>query len=160
MGDPTGAKRYSTLSSEPEQKWRTTLANPLRRAWCRRYLSFLGPERLATMGYDLDRLLGELDALPPSRDSLATDLRRFVVDVAKEPIRVRARTQQTGAPNVIRELLRARPDRAAARARPAGRKPHEDRRHPHEDRDEAQKNQLRSTVVQRTASPVEKPTRT
>jgi hypothetical protein len=116
MGDPTGARRYSTLSSEPEQKWKATLANPLRRAWCRRYLSFLGSERLATMGYDLDRLTHELDALPASRDSLGADFGRLIADVAKEPIRVRARTQQTGAPNVIRELLRATPSRGASKA--------------------------------------------
>ena len=109
MGDPTGAKRYSTLSSEPEQKWKATIANPLRKAWCRRYLNFIGNERLATMGYDLDLLTHEVDAQPTGRDSLASDLRRLIVDVAKEPIRVRARTQQTGAPNVIRELLRASP---------------------------------------------------
>jgi hypothetical protein len=107
MGDPTGAKRYSKLSPEPEQKWKTTLANPLRKAWCRRYLSFLGSARLATMGYDLERLTQELNAQPTSTDSLGGDLRRLVLDAAKEPIRVRARTQQTGAPNVIRQLLRA-----------------------------------------------------
>jgi hypothetical protein len=112
MGDPTGAKRYMALSSEPAQKWRATLANPLRKAWCRRYLSFIGAGRLARMGYDLDLLLHDLDAQPMSGDFLVSDLGRLILDVAKEPIRVRARTQQTGAPNVIRELLRAGAGRA------------------------------------------------
>lgn len=107
MGDPTGRKRYSALSSEPAQKWRKTLAGPLRREWCRRYLRFLGAERLAAMGYDLDRLLADLDSLPRSTDSLGTDLWETVKDVAKEPIRARTRTRRIGSPHVIRELLRA-----------------------------------------------------
>ncbi|MCW2988504.1 MAG: Sulfotransferase family protein [Solirubrobacterales bacterium] len=107
MGDPTGRKRYSQLSSEPGQKWRRTLANPIRREWCRRYLRFLGSDRLATMGYDLDRLLADLDSLPPSTESLGSDLWEALRDVAKEPIRVRTRTRRIGSPNVIRELLRA-----------------------------------------------------
>jgi hypothetical protein len=107
MGDPTGRKRYSTLSTEPQQKWKGTLANPLRREWCRRYLRFLGAERLATMGYDLDRIVGELDSQPASLDSFAPDLWRAAKDVAKEPIRVRTRNRRLGTPSVIRELLEA-----------------------------------------------------
>jgi hypothetical protein len=107
MGDPTGRKRYSALSSEPAQKWRKTFANPLRREWCRRYLRFLGAERLAVMGYDLELLLADLNSLPSSTDNLATDLWEAVKDVAKEPVRVRTRTRRIGSPHVIRELLRA-----------------------------------------------------
>jgi hypothetical protein len=106
MGDPTGVKRYSALSTEPAQKWKRSLANPVRKAWCRRYLRFLGEQRLATMGYDLDEIIGELDSQPTTRASLAPDLRRLVLDVAKEPVRVRIRDQGIGGPNMIRELLR------------------------------------------------------
>jgi hypothetical protein len=105
MGDPTGPQRYSALSSEPGQKWKQTLANPLRRAWCRRYLRFLGDERLAMMGYDRRRMVAQLDAQPTSIDSLAPDLLRLVKDVVKEPVRVRTRKRKIGGPNVIRELL-------------------------------------------------------
>jgi hypothetical protein len=107
MGDPTGVKRYQALSAEPNQKWKGTLANPLRRAWCHRYLRFLGNDRLAVMGYDGDRLIEELDSQPMSMNSLIPDLGRAIVDVAKEPIRVRIRHQGLGGPNVIRELLMA-----------------------------------------------------
>jgi hypothetical protein len=106
MGDPTGAKQYSALSSEPESKWRQTLANPLRREWARRYLRFLGPERLALMGYDQEAMLGELSALPASFESVLPDAMRTLLDVAKEPIRVRTRNRRVGTPHVIRELLR------------------------------------------------------
>jgi Sulfotransferase family len=106
MGDPTGPKQYSALSSEPEGKWRETLANPIRREWARRYLRFLGPERIATMGYDQERMLADLAALPVGFDSVLGDAGRAIADVAKEPIRVRTRRRRIGGPNVIRELLR------------------------------------------------------
>jgi hypothetical protein len=107
MGDQTGVRRYSTLSSEPEQKWKATLANPLRKAWCRRYLRFLGEDRLAAIGYDGGEIMHELDSQPTTIASLAADLGRLVVDVAKEPVRVRIRRDGIGGPNVIRELLEA-----------------------------------------------------
>lgn len=107
MGDPTGRKAYSALSSDPQQKWRVTLANPVRREWCRRYLRFLGEERLAAMGYDLGHLSEELAALPPSRDGLTTDLWQAARGIAQEPVRVRTRNRRLGMPNVIRTLLSA-----------------------------------------------------
>ncbi|MDX6610211.1 MAG: hypothetical protein QOF85_2136 [Solirubrobacterales bacterium] len=107
MGDPTGRKQYSALSTEPQRKWKGTLANPLRREWCRRYLRFLGAERLATMGYDLDQIVGELESQAPSLDSFGPDLWRAAKDVAKEPIRVRTRSRRLGTPSVIRQLLEA-----------------------------------------------------
>jgi Sulfotransferase family len=106
MGDPTGVKRYAALSTAPREKWKRTLANPLRKAWCRRYLGFLGHERLAAMGYDAEQMLRELDAQPFSADGLLGDAGRLLADVAKEPLRVRLRRQGLGGPNPIRELLR------------------------------------------------------
>jgi hypothetical protein len=105
MGDPTGVKRYATLNDEPRQKWKQTMANPLRKAWCHRYLRFLGDERLAVMGYDRQAILEELDAQPPSSNELVADVGRLLRDIAKEPIRVRTRNRRLGGPNVIRELL-------------------------------------------------------
>ncbi len=105
MGDPTGRHRYSALSAEPAEKWKRTLRNPLRRGWCRRYLRFLGAERLATMGYRLDLLLEQLDAQPPGREVLLPDLGRLLADLAKEPIRARVRRRRVGGPSAIRELI-------------------------------------------------------
>jgi hypothetical protein len=107
MGDPTGPSQYSSLSSEPQQKWRETLANPLRKAWCRKYLDFLGSRRLATMGYDHRLLLQDLDSQPLSTKTLLPDLGRLIEDVAKELVRVRTRNRTIGGPNVIRELIGA-----------------------------------------------------
>lgn len=107
MGDPTGRRAYNSLSSDPQGKWRATLANPVRREWCRRYLRFLGEERLAAMGYDLRQLTAELDSLPHSRDGLATDLWQAARGIAQEPLRVRTRNRRLGMPNVVRTLLSA-----------------------------------------------------
>ncbi len=115
MGDPTGVKRYTTLSAEPNEKWRTTLANPLRVAWCRRYLGFLGDERLAVMGYDGEVLRKELDELPVNADGLLGDAGRMLRDLAREPVRVRIRRHGLAGPNVIRQLSRKRAARATGR---------------------------------------------
>lgn len=64
MGDPTGVKKYDSLSVQSIDAWKVTLANPWRKTWCRRYLHWLGRDRLLVMGYDLDSLLAELDQLP------------------------------------------------------------------------------------------------
>jgi hypothetical protein len=107
MGDPTGVQRYSALSSEPQHKWKATLGNPLRREWARRYLRFLGEERLAVMGYDGGQITRELDSRPVSMDCLIGDLGRLVGDVAREPVRIRIRRRGIAGPNVLRELLKA-----------------------------------------------------
>ncbi|CAN5750167.1 hypothetical protein BH18ACT17_BH18ACT17_16760 [soil metagenome] len=73
MGDPTGVRRYSTISDEPLEKWRATLANPYRKRWCREYLRWIGAERLTVMGYDLDELLGQMDEIGTSARSVASD---------------------------------------------------------------------------------------
>jgi hypothetical protein len=107
MGDPTGVKRYSSLNPESQQKWKRTLSNPLRREWCRRYLRFLGRERLALIGYDIDQLMRELDAQPRDLSGVIPDLGRLIVDVSREPVRVRMRSRGMGGPNPLRALLKS-----------------------------------------------------
>ena len=74
LGDKVGVERYRDLSREPLEKWKQTLANPLRKAWCKGYLRWLGQEKLAVMGYDLDELLAEVDAIPATGFMLWQDL--------------------------------------------------------------------------------------
>ncbi|MGA2928732.1 MAG: sulfotransferase [Solirubrobacteraceae bacterium] len=105
MGDPTGRQRYAALSADPVSKWSATLSNPIRREWCRRYLRFLGPQRLRLMGYDLEQLLGQLDAQPAGMQSLLGDFLRLVDDVAREPVRARNRRHGIGGPGALRALL-------------------------------------------------------
>jgi len=105
MGDTTGTSQYSAVSSEPNQKWRKVLSNPLRVEWCRRYLHFLGEDRLAVMGYDLTSLLTDLDSVPRGTTSLLGDTTRMIRDLAREPVRVRIRRHGVAGPNVVRQLL-------------------------------------------------------
>ncbi len=66
MGDPVGVLEYSHLSAEPLTKWKTTINSAYRRYTSRRYLEWLGRERLANIGYDLDKLLEDLGGGPPN----------------------------------------------------------------------------------------------
>jgi sulfotransferase family protein len=106
MGDPTGTKTYSSLSSDPSEKWRGAFTNPIRKSWAKRYLRFLGARRLEIMGYSLDQLLRDLDAQPTRSTSLLSDLGRAALDIAKEPLRPQVQRAGLGGPNVIGALLR------------------------------------------------------
>jgi hypothetical protein len=98
MGDPTGVKRYQALSEQSLDKWRATVSSPLRKAWCDRYLQWLGRERLATMGYDLDELLADLDALRPSGGNLSADLADTAGSLARAAIKSRVSHRSGAAP--------------------------------------------------------------
>jgi hypothetical protein len=89
LGDKHGTARYSRLSAEPLGKWKQTIDNPLRRAWCRRYLDWIGPQRLEVMGYDHAELRRELDATPVGRRHLATDSMRAAESIARRSLRRR-----------------------------------------------------------------------
>jgi hypothetical protein len=74
MGDQTGTRRYKAIDSEPLHKWRSVMASPYRKMWGRHYLNHIGTRRLGIMGYDVDTLIGELDAAPADLRRLAPDL--------------------------------------------------------------------------------------
>jgi hypothetical protein len=76
MGDPTGVDRYDELSTEPLEKWKATLRSPIRKGWARGYLRWIGPERLALMGFDLEDLLRELEDVPSRARGSVSDLVR------------------------------------------------------------------------------------
>lgn len=77
VGDPTGSVKYSRISSEPEHKWHRTFGNPLRKKWARRYLNWIGQERLQRMGYSLEQLISELDGIAFSTAHIIDDVGRF-----------------------------------------------------------------------------------
>ena len=77
MGDKVGTRHYTTVSLEPLKKWETVLTNPVRKAWCRRYIRWIGKERLALMGYDMDQLLADLEAVPTRFRFVGDDLVRM-----------------------------------------------------------------------------------
>ena len=74
MGDPTGVKTYNKISAQPIEKWKKAIKNPLRKRWCKSYLEWLGPQRLATIGYDQATLLKELKNIPVSLKGLHSDI--------------------------------------------------------------------------------------
>lgn len=96
VGDPTGIRDYQGLSREPLDKWREQLDSPVRQIWMKRYLRWLGHERLELMGYSLDDLLGQLNEAPTSNTRLVTDLAdsakgllwsTFEVEIARDKLR-------------------------------------------------------------------------
>ncbi|GAX59187.1 sulfotransferase family protein [Candidatus Scalindua japonica] len=79
MGDPHVSHAvYQDVSTEPLDKWKNVLRNPFRKAWCRRYLRWIGAERLNVMGYNLDELLNTLNSIPSSPRYLVSDIMHFV----------------------------------------------------------------------------------
>lgn len=78
LGDQTGLRDYQTVTREPLEKWKITLASPLRRAWCRRYLKWVGDQRLKVMGYDYADLIDQLNSGPLSWRSVPSDFIRLV----------------------------------------------------------------------------------
>ena len=81
--------QYQAIRKDPLYKWRKVMANPLRRAWCRRYLAWIGRERLALMGYNLDTVTRELDSLPFSMRFVATDIYRMPCALARRVFELR-----------------------------------------------------------------------
>jgi len=106
MGDRVGVERYTALSTEPLHKWRRRINNPLRKAWADRWLRWLGPERLRSMGYDLDELRAELRAVPNDGAQLAGDCGHLAAALLKEPARAKARRMLgLRAPSSFRYVL-------------------------------------------------------
>jgi hypothetical protein len=62
MKDPSWG-RYQSVSPDSLHRWRQVMRGPIRKAWARRYLRWIGPDRLLEMGYDYDSLAGEVEGL-------------------------------------------------------------------------------------------------
>jgi hypothetical protein len=74
LGDQAGTASYTRLSDQPIRKWTETINTPLRRAWCRRYLGWIGEDRLALMGYSRTKLQESLESTPVRTRGLGRDL--------------------------------------------------------------------------------------
>ncbi|MGH2965771.1 MAG: sulfotransferase family protein [Solirubrobacterales bacterium] len=104
LGDKSGTARYSALSPEPLTKWTQTIRTPLRKAWCRRYLDWIGPDRLSVMGYKHAELQADLDATPVGFGGLANDSVRVAESFAR-------RLWRASNSDVRRPIRRAGPRR-------------------------------------------------
>lgn len=77
MGDHYGTVIYNQISREPLEKWTGAFASPLRKAWARMYLKWLGAERLSLMGYSLSHELHKLEAAATRYSFLVSDTARM-----------------------------------------------------------------------------------
>jgi len=96
MGDPTGVNEYNKVDTSPLEKWKSTINNPLRRMWCRRYLQWIGRDRMAIMGYDMDELLYELNSTNTRWATLPGDVMRFLYGLIYCLLDVRIIKQKVG----------------------------------------------------------------
>jgi Sulfotransferase family len=110
FGDQTGSRMYSSLSTEPLEKWKPSFRGAVRQAWGVRWLERIGPAPLEVMGYDPELLTLTLRNLGPARaDKVAWD----AVVLAMSAMTLRSRLR-LGAPDYppqsipTRLLLRAR----------------------------------------------------
>jgi hypothetical protein len=95
MGDRTGTVSYQAVSAEPLDRWRETMANPLRKRWCAAYLRRVGGERLRAMGYDPDELARAVDGLGTGPRGVVSDAARRLDGLRRS--RRSARLLGTGA---------------------------------------------------------------
>ena len=107
MGDRTGTASYTAVSGEPLERWRATMANPLRKRWCAAYLRSVGPERLTAMGYDPGELASDVATLPVRPTRVASDVARRVHGYGRARASARLMYPRSRA---------ARPDHAAPEA--------------------------------------------
>ena len=63
-----------TVASTGADRWQDVIAGPLRRRWAARYLDWIGGDRLALMGYDLNLLHKDLAAAPTAWATTPADI--------------------------------------------------------------------------------------
>lgn len=78
MGDPTGIKKYSDISTNSIDNWAATFCNPLRRRWLNNYIEHIGNENLIRMGYDIQQIRAKLYSQKGVYSRLLSDALRMV----------------------------------------------------------------------------------
>lgn len=63
LGDSAGAREFQAISAAPVERWKSSFRTVARNRWARRYLEWIGDERLATMGYSKRELMDGLSAI-------------------------------------------------------------------------------------------------
>jgi hypothetical protein len=64
MGDPTGQIKYTSVSTQSIDSWRTVFNNPFRKWYLKRYIDLLGDTVASAHAYDIANIKQEIDSLP------------------------------------------------------------------------------------------------
>jgi hypothetical protein len=82
MGDAKGMEQYQSLSVGSLDKWKMYINTPFRKYWCRRYLNWIGSERLALMKCNLAHLQREIGSVRTRWSMLPSDVIRALYGIA------------------------------------------------------------------------------
>jgi len=88
LGDPRGSILEGRVDKLSVDKWKTIMTNPLRLYWLKRYVRWIGTERLAVMGYNMNELESEIAAIRMTVGSLTGDLTGMLKGVLSNTLEV------------------------------------------------------------------------
>ena len=88
MGDPTGVKEYSTISTKSIEKWKRTFSNPLRKYWLTRYVEDMEEEKLSKIGYDKKSILESIDSIKVQYKNIFSDSMRMAYGVLDRNLQI------------------------------------------------------------------------
>jgi len=74
IGDPNQGMYDGQISKRSLKKWRKTISNIYRKKRVKKYLKWVGKERLSTMGYGYDRLIDDLRSNTTTYNHLLDDI--------------------------------------------------------------------------------------
>jgi len=63
MGDKSGVKDYSSITTVPLEKWKNVVNNPVRKWYLKKHIKQIDPQILSEQGYDKFVLIKEIDGL-------------------------------------------------------------------------------------------------
>jgi len=88
MGDKTGISDYKTISSDPIEKWKKTICNPLRKRWLTNYVKWIGVEKFEVLGYDYNKTLNDIKSHKVNFKNVFSDALRMTYGLIDEPLDV------------------------------------------------------------------------
>lgn len=90
FGDRVGQKKYRSISDGSVDTWKKDFSSPVRLYWARRYITWIGHDRLKFMGYDIDHLRSEMRTAGADWSRVPHDavsgLRGAVRDLVEPPL--------------------------------------------------------------------------
>lgn len=63
FGDKIGQKEYTRVDSAPLDKWKSVLGTTYRKRYALKYIEYLGVDTIKTFGYEIDKIISELNQL-------------------------------------------------------------------------------------------------